>query len=140
MEIISKKIHFSTKGHGDVINVTEDVEKGLSETELQRGVMTVFISGATGAITTIEYEPGLVKDFQDLMEELAPGKGGYQHDRSHAIGNAHSHLRASLIGPSLSVPFENGKLKLGTWQQIVFIDFDTRQRKREIIVQIIGEK
>jgi len=140
MRIISRKILFSTQGNVDIINLTERVVRNLEETGLAKGVVNIFVAGATAGITTMEYEPGLVEDFPTVIERLVPQKKGYLHNETHLDRNAHSHLRAALLGPSLTVPFENGELILGTWQQIIFVDFDNRPRKREVILQIIGEQ
>jgi secondary thiamine-phosphate synthase enzyme len=139
MRIVSRKIRFSTQGNGDIVNLTERVVRNLEETGVERGMVNIFVPGATAGITTMEYEPGLVEDFPAVIERLIPQDKGYLHDESHLDRNAHSHLRATLLGPSLTVPFENRKLLLGTWQQIIFVDFDNRPRKREVILQIIGE-
>lgn len=140
MRIISRKIRFSTQGNVDIVNLTERVVRNLEETGLGKGLVNIFVAGATAGITTMEYEPGLVGDFPAVIEGLVPQKKGYLHDKTHLDSNAHSHLRASLLGPSLTVPFEKGELILGTWQQIIFVDFDNRPRKREVILQIIGEQ
>jgi secondary thiamine-phosphate synthase enzyme len=139
MSVITKKLRFKTNGNTDIIDITSDVRDVLKETNLKCGVITIFVPGATGAITTLEYEPGLIQDTKEIFEKMIPIKLKYFHNRSHLDGNAHSHLRASILGPSLTVPFVDGNLTLGTWQQIVFIDFDNRPRNREIILQIIGE-
>lgn len=140
MRIISRKIRFSTRGNVDIINLTERVVRNLEETGLAKGVINIFVPGATAGITTMEYEPGLVEDFPQVIEQLVPEKKSYLHNETHPDRNAHSHLRAALLGPSLAVPFENGKLILGTWQQIILVDFDNRPRKREVTLQIIGEQ
>jgi secondary thiamine-phosphate synthase enzyme len=139
MKIVTLKIKFSSSGNCDIRNITEGVKENLRQSGLQSGTVTVFIPGATGAITAGEYESGLLSDMKNLFEKIAPEKTAYSHDTNHPRGNAPSHLRASLVGPSLTVPFEDGILTLGTWQQIMFIDFDNRPRQREIIVKIIGE-
>jgi len=139
MRIVSRRIRFSTQGNGDIVNLTERVARNLEETNLEKGLVNIFVPGATAGVTTMEYEPGLVEDFPAVIERLVPKEKGYLHDKTHLDRNAHSHLRATLLGPSLTVPFENGELILGTWQQIIFIDFDNRPRKREVIIQIIGE-
>ncbi len=140
MRMVSRKIRFSTQGNVDIINLTERVARNLEETGLAKGVVNIFVAGATAGITTMEYEPGLVQDFPSVIQRLIPEKKSYLHNETHLDRNAHSHLRAALLGPSLTVPFENGELVLGTWQQIVFIDFDNRPRKREVILQIMGEQ
>jgi len=139
MRIVSRKIRFSTQGNVDVVNLTERVARNLEETGLVKGVVNIFVPGATAAVTTMEYEPGLVEDFPTVIERMVPKEKAYLHDETHLDKNAHSHLRATLLGPSLTVPFEKGELILGTWQQIIFVDFDNRPRKREVILQIIGE-
>ena len=123
----------------DIINVTEQISGALKENELQNGIITVFIAGSTAAVTTIEYEPGLRHDFPKMLSRIAPKDIQYHHDDTWHDGNGHSHVRASLIGPSLTVPFSNGDLILGTWQQIVVIEMDTKPRKRTLTLQILGE-
>lgn len=123
----------------DIIDVTEQISGALKENELQNGIITVFIAGSTAAVTTIEYEPGLRHDFPKMLSRIAPKDIQYQHDETWHDGNGHSHVRASLIGPSLTVPFSNGDLALGTWQQIVVIEMDTKPRKRTLTLQILGE-
>jgi len=139
MRVVSRKIRFSTQGNVDIVNLTERVARNLEEAGLSKGVVNIFVPGATAAVTTMEYEPGLVEDFPTVIEGLVPKEKAYLHDETHLDRNAHSHLRATLLGPSLTVPFEKGELILGTWQQIIFVDFDNRPRKREVIIQIIGE-
>lgn len=136
--VITEKLHFSTKGNAQVINVTDDVVQKVASSGMSAGIVTVSVIGSTGAMTTCEYEPGLMKDIPELMDKLIP-QGPYHHDQTWYDGNGHSHLRASLVGPSVTIPFANGLLLLGTWQQIVFIDFDARGRSRELIVQMMGE-
>lgn len=123
----------------DIIDVTEQISGALKENELQNGIITVFIAGSTAAVTTIENEPGLRHDFPKMLSRIAPKDIQYQHDETWHDGNGHSHVRASLIGPSLTVPFSNGDLVLGTWQQIVVIEMDTKPRKRTLTLQILGE-
>jgi len=139
MRVVSRRIRFSTRGNVDIVNLTERVVRNLEETGLERGIVNIFVPGATAAVTTMEYEPGLVEDFPSVIEQLVPREKTYLHDETHLDRNAHSHLRASLLGPSLTIPFEKGELILGTWQQIIFVDFDNRPRKREVIIQIVGE-
>ncbi|HYJ03095.1 MAG TPA: secondary thiamine-phosphate synthase enzyme YjbQ [Nitrososphaeraceae archaeon] len=136
--IVTKYIILSSKGENDIINITSNVEKILLECKLKNGIITLFVIGSTAAITTIEYEPGLQQDFPNMLEKIAPKRIEYQHDNTWHDGNGHSHLKASLIGPSLTIPFINGQTSLGTWQQIVFVEMDTRSRERKIVVQIIG--
>jgi len=140
MKLVTTKMRFSTQGNCDIIDLTNKVKKHLKGANLNSGLANLFIPGATGGLTTMEYEPGLIDDLRKTLQRIVPEKTKYFHNLSHKDRNAHSHIRASLIGPSLSIPFENGALQLGKWQQIAFIDFDNRPRKREVILQIIGEK
>ena len=128
----------SSKGENDIIDITNNVEKILLESQLKNGMVTLFVVGSTAAITTIEYEQGLQRDFPSMLERIAPKGIEYEHDNTWNDGNGHAHVRASLIGPSLTIPFINGETSLGTWQQIVFVEMDTRSRERKIVVQIIG--
>jgi len=137
MAVITKKIKVDTRGETDILDITDRVSVLLKDSGLTRGTVTVFVPGATGGITTLEYEPGLVKDLQRAFEELAPKDREYAHNNRWKDLNGYSHVRASLLGPSLTVPFIEGELQLGRWQQIIFIDFDNRPRSREM--QIVGE-
>jgi secondary thiamine-phosphate synthase enzyme len=137
--IISKKIAVKTRGNDDTIDITSGVERALAEANLASGIVTLFVVGSTAALTTIEYEDGALRDLSRAIERLAPRGMEYEHHLRWGDGNGHSHVRAALLGPSLSVPFVGGRLTLGTWQQIILIDFDTRPRQREVVVQIIGE-
>ncbi|MBT9131915.1 YjbQ family protein [candidate division NPL-UPA2 bacterium Unc8] len=139
MAVITKKIKLSTEGKTDIIDITSEVSSQLGECQLKKGVVVVFIPGATGAITVLEYEPGLVKDLKEALEVIAPQDGVYAHNKKWGDMNGYSHIRAALLGPSLSVPFINGNLQLGRWQQIIFIELDNRPRSREIILQFSGE-
>ncbi len=139
MPVKSGSIKIDTKGKDEVVDITSKVAELISTSKIKSGLVNVFVSGSTASVTTIEYEPGLVRDIKVLGERLAPSGEEYSHNATWGDGNGHSHIRASVIGPSLTVPFENGKMKLGTWQQIVVIDHDTRARSRDIAVQIIGE-
>lgn len=139
MKVINEKIIAHTKGNPDLLDITDKVASLLKSCGFKKGSLTVFVVGSTAAITTFEYEPGLIKDTQDLYEELIPAHKHYHHDDTWGDANGFSHLRAALQGPSLSIPFEEGRLLLGTWQQIVLAEFDNRPRQRQIIVQIIGE-
>ncbi len=121
-----------------MVNITDQLARSVRDSKLKDGVATVFVPGSTGALTTVEYEPGLLQDFPDMLDRVAPRDIEYEHEKRWHDGNGHSHVRASLIGPSLTVPFEEGRLTLGTWQQIVFIELDTRSRSRQLIVQVIG--
>ncbi len=139
MKIITERISLSTNGRTDIIDITDDVQNLLTSLGLSEGNVTLFVSGSTGGLTTIEYEPGLLRDYPEFFEKLIPSNRRYHHDDTWHDGNGHSHLRASLQGASLVVPFSGGRLLLGTWQQIIFIDFDNRPRHREIIAQFVGE-
>ena len=139
MTVISKAIHISTKGNCDMIDITTEIAGEISNSTINNGIATIFIAGSTAGITTMEYETGLVSDFKDMWERNVPLNLPYQHDRRWGDGNGYSHVRASLQGPSLVVPFANKKMTLGTWQQIVVVDFDNRPRDREIILQLLGE-
>ncbi|MBT9138064.1 MAG: hypothetical protein DDT31_00611 [Syntrophomonadaceae bacterium] len=139
MAVITKKIKLSTEGKTDIIDITSEVSSQLGECQLKKGVVVVFIPGATGSITVLEYEPGLVKDLKEALEVIAPQDGVYAHNKKWGDMNGYSHIRAALLGPSLSVPFINGNLQLGRWQQIIFIELDNRPRSREIILQFSGE-
>ena len=137
--VITKYLKLATHGNAEAINITQYLSEELEYTELKNGVLTVFVPGATGALTTVEFEPGLIQDLNELWERIIPSKKTYNHDRAWGDGNGHSHIRASLLGPSLSIPFCTGKFTLGTWQQVIFIDFDTRTRSRKLVLQFIGE-
>jgi len=139
MEIITGHIIFDTKGHSDIIDITSQVQQKISNSGLNNGSVLIFVPGATGALTTIEFEPGLVSDLQDALERIAPQGLEYAHNLKWGDGNGHSHVRASLMSPSLTVPFVDGKMTLGTWQQIIFIDLDNRSRSRKLVVQMTGE-
>jgi len=139
MAVITKQIKISSKSENDIIDITEQVSDAISESGISNGTITVFISGSTGAITTIEYEPGLVKDFPEMLSRVAPDDINYEHEQRWHDGNGRSHVKASLVGPSLTVPFKDGQLLLGTWQQIVFLELDTKARTRTLVLQIIGE-
>jgi secondary thiamine-phosphate synthase enzyme len=139
MPVKTKTLSFQTRGNDDMVDITSMVQDALSESGLSGGIVTVFVPGSTASVTTIEYEPGLIKDLPRAMEKLAPRGAHYDHDARWGDGNGYAHVRASTIGPGLVVPFENGRLMLGTWQQIVFIDFDNRPRARNVIVQAMGE-
>ena len=136
--ILTRWLEFDTR-IGDVIDITEKVAATVQESGLQAGIAVVFVPGATGAVTTTEHESGLVDDIKAALERIAPEQNEYAHNQKWGDGNGHSHIRASLIGPSLTVPFQNGQLMLGTWQQIVFLVLENRPRRRRIIVQILGE-
>ncbi len=132
-------LHFNTDGFCHVVDVTEQVQERIRESGLLSGIVTVFVIGATAGVTTLEYEPGLIKDVEELFNELAPLNKSYHHEKTWHDGNGFSHVRASLLKPSLTIPFANGRMRLGTWQQIVVVDFDNRPRNRDVAVQIMGE-
>lgn len=137
---VTKYIEFQTKGDADQIDITVEVSDYVRSSNLKTGIVVMFAPGATGAITTIEYEPGLKEDMKWALERLAPQDRDYSHNLRWGDGNGHSHIRASMLGPSLTVPFVEGRLTLGTWQQIIFMDMDNRPRSRKIVVQILGER
>jgi secondary thiamine-phosphate synthase enzyme len=138
MKIFSSQILFESKKENHLINLSSEVEKELKKSKLKEGIVFLFASGSTGALTTIEFEPGLQKDFPEFLDKIIP-KGKYQHDLTWHDGNGHSHIRASLLKPDLFIPFSNGKLLTGTWQQIVFVESDNKPRNRKIEVKIFGE-
>ena len=137
--VVTKEISLQSKGQCDIIDITPQVEQELAGADINTGVVTIFVAGSTAGITTIEYEPGLISDLQNMWQRLIPQNVPYAHDRRWGDGNGYSHTRAALLGASLVVPFNDKRLALGTWQQIVLVDFDNRSRSREIILQIMGE-
>ena len=137
--IFSETISLKTKGFSDMIDLTDQVGGVLKRSKIENGLVTIFCPGSTGAITTIEYESGVIKDLQKAIEKIAPSDIPYEHDKRWGDGNGFSHVRAALMKPGLSIPLVKGRLIFGTWQQIVFIDFDNRSRQREIHVHVIGE-
>lgn len=139
MEILTKQIELQTKSEIDIIDISDDVRSLLRETGFQHGQVTVFCPGATGGISTVEYEPGLLKDIPKFWEQIAPAGKTYHHNETWHDGNGHSHIRATFTKPDLTVPFVDGELTLGTWQQIIFLDYDVPARKRNLVVQFIGE-
>ena len=139
MGIHTATLSVQTQGNAQMIDVTNEVAQVVRESGLDAGIVTVFCPGATGAVTTIEYESGAVSDFQRLFDEIAPPDRHYAHNARWGDGNGHSHIRSALLGPSLTVPFVDRSLLLGTWQQIIFVDFDNRPRSRRLIVQVMGE-
>ncbi|MCH7702625.1 MAG: YjbQ family protein [Planctomycetes bacterium] len=141
MAVETHRFEVSSKGNSQVINLSDGVEACLAGGNIQNGLVCVFVTGSTAAITTTEYEPGLVNhDLKAALEHIAPEDGRYVHEETWHDDNGHSHVRATLIGPSLTVPLVDGRMVLGTWQQIVLIDCDTRSRTRAITVQVVGEK
>lgn len=135
----SETIRISTQGNADIIDITGRVAELVKQSGLQSGVATIFSSSSTSALTTIEYEPGALKDLQRLFDEIADPNRPYAHNARWGDGNGHSHVRAALLGPSLGVPFVDKRLMLGTWQQIILVDFDNRPRQRELVVQLVGD-
>jgi secondary thiamine-phosphate synthase enzyme len=132
-------ISLSTKGFTDILDITDKVAASVVKSDIQNGMVNVFCSGSTGSITTIEYESGVINDLKKAIEKIVPSNIPYEHDKRWGDGNGFSHVRAALMKPSLTVPVIKGRLSLGTWQQIVFMDFDNRGRDRKIVVQIVGE-
>ncbi len=139
MTVIKDEIRISTSGEVDMIDISSKVQNIVKKSGLKEGIVNVFVPGATGSLITIEYEPGLKKDFPRILERIAPKNEYYFHHETWHDDNGHSHCRASLLGPSLTVPFTNGVLTLGTWQQICFVELDTRPRNRRLVVTVIGE-
>jgi secondary thiamine-phosphate synthase enzyme len=137
--VISEQLELSTKGDADIHDITGEVSRLVQGSGVRDGVVTIFTPSATSALTTIEYERGALADLRRLFNEIVDPAREYQHNLRWHDGNGHSHVRAALLGPSLSVPFVGGQLTLGTWQQIVFVDFDNRPRQRRLVVQIVGE-
>ncbi|HUI00379.1 MAG TPA: secondary thiamine-phosphate synthase enzyme YjbQ [Nitrososphaerales archaeon] len=137
--VATSTFEVATKREGEVVDVTAEVRKALEESRLGDGVLTVFVTGSTAGVTTIEFEPGLLKDFPEMMERVAPKGIDYAHHRKWHDHNGHSHVKASLLGPSLSIPFVSGELVLGEWQQVVLVEFDVRPRTRKVVVQVVGE-
>ena len=140
MTVLTHELRMHTKGGYDVQNITDQVARAVADSKLAGGTVTVFCPGSTGALTTIEFESGAVGDLKQVLDEITPPDRAYRHHLRWGDDNGHSHIRAALIGPSLTIPFVEGALTLGTWQQIVFCDFDTRPRERRLVVQIMGEK
>jgi len=139
MVVRTGELAFKTTGGGHIIDITEDVARFVKGSGIKDGIVTVFVPGSTGAVTTIEFEPGLLKDVPDALERLFPKGMPYAHDQTWHDGNGHSHVRAAFLGPSLTVPVTEGGLTLGTWQQIVFVELDNRSRNRSLVVKMIGE-
>lgn len=139
MKVLSDTIQLHSEGEGDIIDLTTQLSNIVKDSEIKNGTVTIFVSGSTAAVTTIEYEPGLVHDFPEMLSRIAPRDIEYEHDNTWHDGNGHSHVRSSLIGPSITIPIVQGKLTLGTWQQVVLLEMDTRPRTRTVILQIMGE-
>lgn len=139
MKVLSDTIQLHSEGEGDIIDLTTQLSNIVKDSEIKNGTVTIFVSGSTAAVTTIEYEPGLVHDFPEMLSRIAPRDIEYEHDNTWHDGNGHSHVQSSLIGPSITIPIVQGKLTLGTWQQVVLLEMDTRPRTRTVILQIMGE-
>lgn len=139
MVVKSGTINLNTNGNADVLNITDQVSRIVGESDLKDGVVTIFTPSSTSGLTTIEYESGCLSDLRRLFDEIIDPNRQYTHNARWGDGNGHSHVRAALLGASFSVPFINRKMTLGTWQQIIFVDFDNRSRRRELIVQLMGE-
>ena len=137
--VFTRELSLSTRGGYDVLDVTDQVARAVTESKLTAGTVTVFCPGSTGGLTTLEFESGVVADLRQVLDEITPPDRDYRHHRRWGDDNGHSHIRAALIGPSLTIPFVRGELTLGIWQQIVFCDFDTRPRDRRLVLQILGE-
>ncbi|MGD8623430.1 MAG: secondary thiamine-phosphate synthase enzyme YjbQ [Anaerolineae bacterium] len=137
--IVNRQIQLNTQGNGHVQDITQQVSHQVQDSGLKDGIVTIFSPSSTSALTTLEYESGAVHDLQQLFERVAPADMDYRHNLRWGDGNGHSHVRHALLGPSLTIPFVESRLTLGTWQQIVFVDFDTRARSRSLVIQIIGE-
>jgi secondary thiamine-phosphate synthase enzyme len=138
MCVVTGTIEFSSRGDADIVKITDDVAEAVRRTGLRDGTVTVFVPGATGAVTTLEFEPGVVHDVQQTLDRIAPPGRRYVHNDNSKDGNGHSHVRAGLVGPSLTVPFVDGRLTLGRYQNVVFCDFDARPRERQLVVQVMG--
>ena len=139
MVVLSKSISVSTKGNADIHDITDQLTDAVSNSGLKDGIVTIFCPSSTSALTTIEYESGALGDLRRLFDEIVPVNRQYAHNERWHDGNGHSHVRAALLGPSITIPFVDGHLTLGTWQQLIYVDFDNRPRQRQLIVQLIGE-
>ncbi len=139
MTVVTKDIILQTKGNCDILDITSQVARKVEESGVNSGTVTLFISGSTAGITTIEYEPRLLSDFKGMWDRVIPQNIPYEHNKTWGDGNGHSHVRASMLGASLTIPFIDKRLTLGTWQQIGFLDFDNRPRSRKMVLQIMGE-
>ncbi len=139
MKVFNQTLTIETKGFSHIIDITNQLESAVEESGIENGIALVFVPGSTGGVTTIEYEPGLLKDFPELMEKLIPSNRSYYHDQTWHDGNGFSHLRSSLIGTSLVLPIYRGSVIHGTWQQVVIVDFDNRPRRRNVVIHLLGE-
>lgn len=139
MTVKTTRLSLETRGNADMHNLTGELAAAIEKSGLMNGTLTVFCPSSTSGVTTIEYEPGALADFKRLFDEIAPPNRDYAHEAAWGDGNGHSHVRAALLGPSLTIPFVNGRMTLGTWQQVLFVDFDVRPRRRELVIQMVGE-
>ena len=137
--VVTGEITLNTRGECDIIDITPNIEQEVAKAGMAKGVVTIFVAGSTAGLTTIEFESGVLADLQNTWERIVPKNITYAHDRRWGDGNGYSHVRASLLGASLTVPFSNKRLMVGTWQQIVLVDFDNRPRSRQVILQIMGD-
>ncbi|MEM2087884.1 MAG: secondary thiamine-phosphate synthase enzyme YjbQ [Thermoproteota archaeon] len=137
--VVETELGIKTRGERDIVDITGEIGKIVSKTGIKNGIANVFVPGSTGAVTTMEYEPGLLKDLPNALERIAPRDAEYEHEKTWHDGNGHSHVRASVIGPSLTIPIRDGALRLGTWQQVVFVELDVRPRTRRLVVTCLGE-
>ncbi|MEM4609766.1 MAG: secondary thiamine-phosphate synthase enzyme YjbQ [Thermoproteota archaeon] len=137
--VVETELGIKTRGELDIVDITGEIGKIVSKTGIKNGIANVFVPGSTGAVTTMEYEPGLLKDLPNALERIAPRDAEYEHEKTWHDGNGHSHVRASVIGPSLTIPIRDGALRLGTWQQVVFVELDVRPRTRRLVVTCLGE-
>lgn len=137
--VVSRHLQVSTRGSGDVVDITRDIAGQLDDSGVRNGVVTVFVAGSTSALTTLEFEAGVVADLRQLLDRIVPPDADYKHNLRWGDGNGHAHIRHALLGPSLTIPLVDGRLTLGTWQQIVLLDFDCRPRTRSVVVQVMGE-
>jgi secondary thiamine-phosphate synthase enzyme len=139
MTVKTTKIQIHTRGNADIHDITDQIANAVSKSELKDGTATVFCPSSTSGVTTIEFESGALSDLRRLFDEIIPPNRDYAHNARWHDGNGHSHIRAALLGPSITIPFVNGSLTLGTWQQVIYVDFDNKPRRRDLIVQLIGE-
>jgi len=140
LSVVIERLYFNTTGDAHIVNITPEVRHAVEATGISNGIVTVFVPGATGGLTTLEFEPGVVRDFQNLFDLVASPAARYEHNQTHPDENGHAHVRAGLLGPSLVVPIENGQLTLGRWQEICFVCFDNRPRERTVVLQMLGVK
>ena len=138
MAVHTDEVRVSTRGDGDVVDITREIQGVVRTSGVEQGMVSVFVPGATAAVTAMEFEPGGVHDLQEALERLVPTEGDYEHNRLNHDSNSHAHIRAAIVGPSETVPVSGGRLVTGTWQQIVLLDFDDRPRERAVTVQVLG--